>query len=795
MRSSTQIMPLDEEQLQVVRAPVDSHIRVLSTPGGGKSSVLIARVRHLIETHGEDASAMRIMSFSRQSAADVAAKIPEGVHCSTIHSFCSELSSRIEPLHEECLFTKSKDDEASRELFSPDEFLFRLRDFLAAGRCSFEAVGKLRFLFVDEMQDLCPIQFDIIRLLAELFAVRVFGVGDVKQNIYAFRNSDARFLAEMENLRCHPCISFELTRNYRSLAPIVAFANPLVKGSRDMVAARSAEKPLLPTLTCLKDKARELNWLVGRVEVQLGIRPPGDIAVITRTNKDAFLLSHKLLERGVPCQVVVTEGGARHLQKDSVSICTMHGSKGLEWPVVFLSNISDSFNRGLLTEIELQQEENLTYVAVTRARDELHLTCPGRSVSRVLTRVPRNAYTISDPQEAPGLVSPYFSKGRQDPFVRSDRSVSGFVRNCSGETFRLMKDEGLMPRHFPGASISKVHATHSFPDEYSEAKELYGSIVERVVFRQLDDGVRQVAVAAGGSPELLNMRSKDTHASACFAFVRTDSLTWDTNPPTEKEVAVNKQRVAEYFRLSEKDVVGIDYYGLPAYLKSKRLLYGERADIKYVKAFDKRIQELKESYRRYISHDFDLNSEDGLQVVANVALCSHICFAPAKTHLLFKRSTFGSLSSDTNLGLFQQTRRVVGELVQSHFERVPPKIILSAPAIGDPAFMLETFGVASDVELSIPSVKGFCDAIIGTTLLEIKASEEVGGVQITWVLQLLIYAALARERGLDIQEIAVYNPLKGFLWRAPIAGWTKGTDLLKFVADMTSSRVESAASQ
>jgi hypothetical protein len=289
------------------------------------------------------------------------------------------------------------------------------------------------------------------------------------------------------------------------------------------------------------------------------------------------------------------------------------------------------------------------------------------------------------------------------------------------------------------------------------------------------------------------MCSKDTHASACFAFVRTDPLTWDTNPPTEKEVAVSKRKLADYLGLSENDVVGIDHYGQPAYLKARRLLYGDRADMKYVNVFDQRIEELRESYRRYISHDFDLYSEDGLQVVANVALCSHICFAPAKTHLLFKRSTFGSLSSDTNLGLFQQTRRVVGHLVQSHFARVPPVVVHSAPAMGDSAFMLKTFGVASDVELSIPSVKGLCDAIIGNTLLEIKASEEVGGVQITWVLQLLIYAALAHERGLDIQEIAVYNPVKGFLWRAPLNGWTKVADPLKFVADMTSARVASAA--
>jgi hypothetical protein len=783
-------MPLDADQLRVVDAPVDSHIRVLSTPGGGKSSVLVARVRHLIERHGEDPRTMRIMSFSRQSAADVAARLPEGVHCSTIHSFCSDLPSRIEPLHDVCLFNRRGDDEAAQELFSPDEFLFRLRDFLAAGKCSFEAVGELRFLFVDEMQDLCPMQFDIVRLLAKLFSVRVFGVGDVKQNIYAFRSSDARFLAEMDNLSGHTCTSFELTRNYWSLGPIIAFANPIVTGSRDMVASRSEEMDTLPTLTCSQSKARELGWIVERVSERLLTRPPQDIAVITRTRKDAFLLSHKLMERGIPCRVIIAEGESVDTKKVGVSICTMHGSKGLEWPIVYLSNVSDFVNRKLLTDVERQQEENLTFVAVTRARDELHMTCPWRSVSRVLARVPESLYKITDANKALGTVAPFFSKGGQDPFVKTDRSVTGFVRYCSGETFREMKESYLLPRHFPGALIERIHAAHPFPEEYAEAKELYGSIVERVFFRQLDHQVRRAAVTAGGSEELLHMRSPDTHANSCFAYVRTDAISWNVNPPTAKEIRTKKRDLANYLGLSTKHVAEVDFYGQPAYVGSRRLLYGNVTDAKYTQAFDDSIKALEQSYRRYVANDFDIDTEDGLQVVSNVALCAHICFDPAKTHLLFKRSTFGNLRNDTNLGLFKQTLRVVEELLRCHFANRPPTVVPSPPCIGDSEFMLDTFGVAIDVDLSTASVKGVCDAIIGDTMLEIKASEEVGGVQIKWVLQLLAYTALARERGLIIRQIAVYNPLKGFLWRAPVADWTKGAELLKFIAERTSSHVE-----
>ena len=794
MRESTLSMPLDSDQLRVVAAPVDCHIRVLSTPGGGKSSVLIARVCHLIEKCGEDPAAMRVMSFSRQSAADVAARMPDGVQCSTIHSFCSALSARAEPLYGVPAWgADTLEDDAARELFSPDEFLFRLRDFLAEGRCEAAMIAPLRFLFVDEMQDLCPVQFEIISHLGQQFGVRVFGVGDVRQNIYAFRSSDSRFLKQMESLPHYPCISFELTKNYRSLRPIIAFSNRLIKGGTHMTAVREAKYERLPTLTCLDSKARELGWLADRVEDALRCWEPQEVAVITRNQKDAYLISHKLVERGIKNRVVI-EGGSRggDVSKSArvVSVCTMHGSKGLEWPVVFLSNMSDSYNKSLVTATELQQEENLTFVAATRARDELHLTSPGKAVSRVIARVPREAYVVTEPDKEEGIVPPYLSSSGQDPFARSDRSVTAFVRHCSGETYRLMKDTNLLPRRFPGASLLRLHAAHPFPEEFNEAKELYGSIVERVVFRQLDRRVRQAGVDAGSSQALLSMQSPDAHANACFLYVRTDPPSWDKNPPTDKEVVEQKKALADSFGLTPNLVAEVDINSMPAYLKSKEILYCKKVDKHHAAAFNRRIEDLKEAYKHFIADDLDLSTEEGLRVVSEVALCSHLCFSPAKTHLLFRRPVVGALETDANLGLFQQTARVVDRLVTEHFALDPAPIVEDPTMVGDAGFMLRTFGVASDIDISIPSVKGICDIVINHTMLEIKASEEPGGVQISWVLQLMIYAALASERGLDIREIAVYNPLKGFLWRAPISNWTKGPELLRLVAEQTSSKVE-----
>ncbi len=61
-----------------------------------------------------------------------------------------------------------------------------------------------------------------------------------------------------------------------------------------------------------------------------------------------------------------------------VSLSSVHQAKGLEWPVVFVLQVeSGSFPSGwAVSEGNLDEEERLFYVAVTRAKDELYLCRP-----------------------------------------------------------------------------------------------------------------------------------------------------------------------------------------------------------------------------------------------------------------------------------------------------------------------------------------------------------------------------------------------------------------------------------
>lgn len=59
----------------------------------------------------------------------------------------------------------------------------------------------------------------------------------------------------------------------------------------------------------------------------------------------------------------------------AVTVTTFHRAKGLEWPVVFLAGIEDGLvPLGSGNDAQIEEERRLFYVAITRAREELHLS-------------------------------------------------------------------------------------------------------------------------------------------------------------------------------------------------------------------------------------------------------------------------------------------------------------------------------------------------------------------------------------------------------------------------------------
>jgi superfamily I DNA/RNA helicase len=90
-------------------------------------------------------------------------------------------------------------------------------------------------------------------------------------------------------------------------------------------------------------------------------------------------------------------------QKNRVTLMTLHSSKGLEFPIVFMIGMNEGglpHSRALEEKNGIPEERRLCYVGMTRAREHLILTRPRTAIkrnerlalkpSRFLTEIPKH---------------------------------------------------------------------------------------------------------------------------------------------------------------------------------------------------------------------------------------------------------------------------------------------------------------------------------------------------------------------------------------------------------------------
>ena len=82
-----------------------------------------------------------------------------------------------------------------------------------------------------------------------------------------------------------------------------------------------------------------------------------------------------------PPDATSDQAGVPLLDEDYLVLSTVHSAKGQEWKSVFVLNVVDGCmpsDLGAGTSAELEEERRLLYVAMTRAKDDLHLVVPQR---------------------------------------------------------------------------------------------------------------------------------------------------------------------------------------------------------------------------------------------------------------------------------------------------------------------------------------------------------------------------------------------------------------------------------
>ncbi|MCR4807086.1 MAG: DNA helicase PcrA [Lachnospiraceae bacterium] len=116
---------------------------------------------------------------------------------------------------------------------------------------------------------------------------------------------------------------------------------------------------------------------------------------------------------------------------NKVLLMTLHSAKGLEFPHVFLTGLEDGVFPGYMTitsddPLELEEERRLCYVGITRAMDELTITCARQRMIRGETQYNAPSRFLKEiPQELLDLKVPV---GRIRMEDRVDPADEGYTR-------------------------------------------------------------------------------------------------------------------------------------------------------------------------------------------------------------------------------------------------------------------------------------------------------------------------------------------------------------------------------
>ena len=372
---------MTDEQLAAIEATGD-RVGVIAGAGTGKTRVITARVRHLIDS-GTDPARIAIITFTNRAATELKERLGSGcsVFCGTFHSIALSLMSPCptvlsqadaEQVLLECarLIGDKRGVSALRRAIEQDSDLgkvyrSRLREL---GATDFDglithlgdSVDKGRFsvdhVLIDEAQDTDARQWAVVDALVSKGA-KLFAVGDPKQQLYEWRGSRSEdFLNRVD-------VKFFLTKTWRLPPAVAEIHNTLAKecGLDEPLYSQKAGGAAILTAMPIHEVVADLLGGDDYWE--------DDIAVLCRSNRMVSEVSKKLRE----CGYAVHEGRRKLSESPWIRLlgyienptqaspqvrefCRRHFTATVNGaPLHFLHSKSDDFCRSI-TRVWLQTE-------------------------------------------------------------------------------------------------------------------------------------------------------------------------------------------------------------------------------------------------------------------------------------------------------------------------------------------------------------------------------------------------------------------------------------------------------
>ena len=751
---------LTPEQSTIVFAPLTMNIAVLASAGSGKTTVITARIKHLIES-GVPSGAILLTTFTRDSANDMRQKLLDilGYKPDTVIGTIDTIAK---------VNTYYAKSESKRELKDVGE---HAKDYLDHIRKNPTTIKMYKYMFIDEFQDINNIQFEIIQEFAKNGSW-IFVVGDDHQNIYTFRGSSIEYILNFKTYFRNNSDMFKLTFNFRSTREIIAFANASISNNvnqipKVMVPGIPHDVPSpKPEIRYFETSGSQNSHVVKKIceLVRKGVILD-EIAVLSPLNQSLFLIEEMLIKAGIKTVYLDGKSDVRTIKKSGhVCLCTIHKAKGLEWEHVFLTNMSDELMPKLKSPQHIEESRRLFYVAITRAKHALYITYTAKAncpyITRFISEIPVGLYDFVDFKDE-------YTKGTSENEVLVlDKAVTSLIENLDGTDYSILKERGIMPV-INTIAMPKLKLYE--PYDYIPLivrEELYtdfGNFVDNLISRDISLVCQNEVTnqACKCAIQTLSCLILEKPIYSVYTKYRSNFIKNVMNVTSNKIYKVIATLTIGVGPIAQEDVETV--YEIYKQLKSQSEKYEiaiDKVPVFHSSYLPNNFVNMMESCLAKIKSNCD--TLDSLDELWETSKCSSI-IRSNRRRLLYM---------DVKPNKHMQNYIELFKNIKEHFVNM-----VLGKSKGD---------VKVHEELCLENgVYGELDLRVDDMIIDYKCTIN-DDITAQWLLQLLCYKALYDLTYMEekqIKVVGVFNPLRGWWCPIDVSSWDKQNELLEYLLE------------
>ena len=584
-----------EEQFKYITNPSMTDTKLQACPGAGKTRSIIARVRFCVE-HGLVArDDIYAITFSKKGSVLFHRRIKEMYNdyneCLNLANF-----STIDSLAKSVLCRMKSHKSENVEILS-----IAFRNFLREIEPDqIKAVMKfkhIRYLLIDEAQDLNDVQYEIAILLNKHFGTVICLIADPNQMIFPFRRASNHFFVNF------PGKLFELTLNFRSTQQIIDFFEcfKVIPTSKTVSAMnKQGPKPRLISKPAIEIHRMFLDFVrnyqaQGKDLSGITVYCPTR-GIKTYDSVGLSVIFNFLKQNKIPFSQMYDESGTRDEANKSndivpghINIMTYHGSKGLESDVCWVMDFYHFLFNIQPTKQDHAYAKYLLYVVTSRAVNQLfvctYTNVNGGFFNNWLSQVSPAYY------DTQGYIKISQLSLRNDEIKIDINGVTELLSEMTDQELDTIHDYLIVNETFKECS-RRIYDDFTHIDRKQD-EALYGTFVENLFYLQHKLSRNESPITYSMIETLLESNfiiiENDADCKLLRNYITNTKLTW--------EIYYATRNLIDNVRLRDL----IEKFIPRGPLEPHEYIICTN---KFVTIVDANIKDIRETYHRYLNPNF-----------------------------------------------------------------------------------------------------------------------------------------------------------------------------------------------